>query len=495
VVALVAWQFWSRWRFLDSSPYPFGVDGYYYAIQLRSLLENGQMHYPATPLVMWWMLPFAWVAGPIAGAKLGAALGTALLPAPVYVLGRRIGGRWETGLLAAVLAATSAEGFYHSLEFIKQGIGLTLVATCLVAVLWALDAPTRRRIAVAVAAVLAAALAHKTAAVIAVVASVPPVYAAARARGWQPGLRDRATRLAIAGGAALLVIALALAVVAPDRFVSADDIEPVRGLFTTSAEWTVPVLNAGKYPLRFGHEAAIAGVVALAAAALLVLWRVRRAPELPQRPAHDRAVIIAPVALAIFAALPWIDVTDPEGLGFRLRLMAFLPLVIAAAFVAGVLLRRLPRPVPGALVAGFLVGWILSRPATSREGLVDVDPDMRAAILAAQDVVPEGDWIICPQRSLMFMATYETRAQVRLRPETIAPERRWRLMPSRFLHEHVVRAMKLLREQRPAGVPLPRGLHPRNEDAVVLMPEVTWEWLMKQIPPWLRKQYDGWRTR
>jgi hypothetical protein len=214
---------------------------------------------------------------------------------------------------------------------------------------------------------------------------------------------------------------------------------------------------------------------------------VRGAPALPERPAHDRAVVIVPVAMALFAALPWIDVSDPEGLGFRLRLMAFLPLVIAAAFVAGVALRqvplrRVPMPVRGALVAGFLVGWIASRPSTSAEGLVDVDPDMRAAILAAQGVVPDGDWIICPQRNLMFMATYETRAQVRLRPETIAPERRWRMLPSRFLHKEVVHALELVRTQRPAGIPC-RGPAPARRGRVVLMPEVTWEWLMKQISP------------
>ncbi|HTM22173.1 MAG TPA: hypothetical protein VL172_16750, partial [Kofleriaceae bacterium] len=209
VAALVAWACWQRWHFLATSPYPYGVDGYYYAIQLRSLLDSGHMYYPASPLVMYWMLPFAAVVGPIAGAKLAAALGTALLAVPAYLLGRRISGERSIGLLAATLAATSAQATYHAFEFIKQGVGLTLVTAYLAALLWALDRPGRGRVALAVALLLAAALAHKTGAALGVLVSLPPIVAAARARGWRPGLRDRATR--IAAGAALLLLAVSLA--------------------------------------------------------------------------------------------------------------------------------------------------------------------------------------------------------------------------------------------------------------------------------------------
>jgi hypothetical protein len=493
VAGLVGWAAWTRWQFLQSSPYPFGVDGYYYAIQLRSLLETGHLYYPASPLVMYWMLPFAAVAGPIAGAKLAAALGTALLAVPAYLLGRRISGQRAIGLLCAALAATSAEASYHAFEFIKQGVALTLVTAYLAALLWALDRPNRRRIALAAALLLAAALAHKTGAALGVLVSLPPLVAAAQARGWRPGLRDRATRIAAGAALLLLVVSVALAIAAPDAFLSADDLEPLRGLFSRSADWTLPALAFAR-PLYFGHEVAIAAALAAAALALLAAGRLRGKPVLADRPAHDRAVVVMPALLALFLALPWLDIHNPEGLGFRLRLLAFLPLVLAAALVAGAGLRGLPPLVRAGLAVGFAVGWVASRPATPSEGLVDVDPDMRAAVLAADGVVPEGDWIICPQRSLMFMTTYEIRARVRLRPEPVAPERRWRLMPSYFLHPQLAHALDLVRRQQPEGIVLPRGLHPRQENAMVLMPERTWEWLMKQISPALRREYQEWRT-
>ena len=74
LVALVAWSFVQRWHVLASSPYPLGVDGYFYPVQVRALLEHGSLQYPSAPLTFWWMAPFAAVAGPIVGAAIAAAL-------------------------------------------------------------------------------------------------------------------------------------------------------------------------------------------------------------------------------------------------------------------------------------------------------------------------------------------------------------------------------------------------------------------------------------
>ena len=58
VVALVAWSAWQRWRLLAVSPFPVGIDGYFYPIELRALLETGHLQYPASPLALWLMAPW-----------------------------------------------------------------------------------------------------------------------------------------------------------------------------------------------------------------------------------------------------------------------------------------------------------------------------------------------------------------------------------------------------------------------------------------------------
>ena len=141
VLGLGAWSAWQRWALMASSPYPIGIDGYYYPIQLRSLLERGELAYPASPLAFWLMLPLAALTDPVTGAKLGAALGGAAVVVPAFLVGRRLGGV-PGGLAAAVAAATTGGSFYLSFEFVKNGIGLTLGLTAVWLALLPSNGPT-----------------------------------------------------------------------------------------------------------------------------------------------------------------------------------------------------------------------------------------------------------------------------------------------------------------------------------------------------------------
>ena len=66
---LVAWSCCERWDVLASSPYPLGIDGYFYPTQLRSLLEHGTLQYPSSPFTFWFMAPFAAATDPITGTS------------------------------------------------------------------------------------------------------------------------------------------------------------------------------------------------------------------------------------------------------------------------------------------------------------------------------------------------------------------------------------------------------------------------------------------
>ncbi|HSK00552.1 MAG TPA: hypothetical protein VK932_04900, partial [Kofleriaceae bacterium] len=64
LAALVAASFHERWELLAASPFPVGVDGYYYPIQLRALLETGWLQYPAAPVAFLLMAPLAAATDP-----------------------------------------------------------------------------------------------------------------------------------------------------------------------------------------------------------------------------------------------------------------------------------------------------------------------------------------------------------------------------------------------------------------------------------------------
>jgi hypothetical protein len=490
---------WRRWLFLDESPYPTGVDGYFYAVQLRSILEHGHLHWPASPLAFWLMAPFAALTDPIVGAKLGAALGGALAGVPAYALGRRLGGGHGAGLLACAIVTASAGSFYLSAEFVKQGFGVTVALTALVAILRALEQPTRARIAAAAAAVLATLLTHKMAAVLVVVTAGPALIVELRARSVLGAPREgayvvrRGRRLVIGALVAGVALLIAAGLLFPARFPSPADLHLVTGLFAGRARWSLPALDLGDHALAMGHEA-LAGVIA---AALLAAGLAATRAQPIGRPA-ERALAIALAALALVIAVPWLSVGvgDLEGLGFRLRLVAFVPLALVGAAALGRLVQRFPvRPFGrDALVALFALGWLAVQPPRPAEGIIGAHPALVEAARALEGVVPEGDTVVVTERHLAFIAAYYGRVSVALDPETVPRARRWRLLTLFFITSGSPLDHALLDARRVTDLVPPRGLHARDPNGVVLVAEPTWDWVLEHLPPKARAWAAAWHT-
>ena len=473
MVAVSAWQ---RWLILDATPYPVGVDGYFYAIQVRSLLEHGTLAYPASPLTFWWMAPFALAAGgdAIVGAKLAAALGGALIAVPMYFVGRFLGRDRNdvgAGLVAAALAASSAGSAYLSFEFVKQGIGtLSTISTC--AVLTRRDhssaegrSPLSRDLAIGALATL---LAHKLAFVMLVVLVAPSLVRIVRPRA-----------LVIA---AIAVVGVALVGVAmPRRLPSPADLDLARGLFA-AAHWSLPTLDAPGAALMFRHEPLIAG--ATCAVAALVLLRSRDAAQ--------RALGWPIVALGLAIALPWLAVGDPQGLGFRLRIVAFVPMALGAAIAVGAL------PIPHrtavlAVAAAALFAVGAARQLT--EGEVVMHPGLAAATANAAGKIPPGATVIVPERRILFPIRWYTRAPASLRPEGVPYAQRVRIVGLTYIGGEgspLDRALSAA-EHEPSVAP-PIQLYPGVHDGLVLITEPTWDWLMAHVPDDVRVYFTRWPT-
>lgn len=492
VIALAAISAVARFSFLSSWPLPLGIDGYFYPIQLGSLLDTGGLYYPSSPLALYLMAPLAAATDPITGAKLGAAIGGAAIALPAFGVGARLGGR-AGGLVAAALAVASYGSSYLSSEFVKNGLGLTFGLTFVWMALRALEAPRGMRPFVAAAAFVAAVLTHKMGAALALGLVAPTLIGAARTAGWGGRLTGR--RLLI-GAAAIVSSLVGFGIMFPERFIAGRDLALFTELFTDEPLWTAPTmsLRGGRYVLTMGHEALLAGIVGLVAlAAVAWSWRAWPGPR--------RALAIAAAVLGVALAVPWLAVDDPDGLGFRLRLIAFVPLALSAATVAGAIgdlaRPRLPEraaPIALAVVAITAVAWVAARPIDRRQGVVFPDADMAAAIGAAGAYVPEGDLIITPERLVGFMATYYTGREVHLRPEPYPAERRWRLVTQSFLLRHRGLLAAVADARREPSLTPPRGLHPNHPDGVVLIPEATWTWIVARVPAATAAQLEIWRT-
>jgi hypothetical protein len=469
------------------------VDGYWYAVQLRSLVESGHLASGGAPLALWLMAPLAALTSPVAGLKLGASLGAAALPVAVYFLARRIAGERAIGLLAAALVATSAGAFYLPTEFVKNAIALPVAVAALVALGRALERPGWRRAVVAAAVVAAAGLCHKVGLAFALTGAIAPLAASLvrSRRGGDmtaPGGR-------IVAPARVLVVAIVLAAGALVLLVARDR-ALFDGLFTADGDLSIPALTGDGEPLTFRGEPAAAGLVGLAALLLLLAHRATwlRPPSTgsataPAQASTDRALAIGPALWAVAVALPWLDAGSPDGLTFRLRAMAFLPLALAAASVAAAALARLsPRARMAAVM--FATGLVLVRPARHEAPVVRADPDLVAAVAAVAPVLPPGAVVIAPERHIVFMTSWFTRAPARLRPETTPPARRQRLLPMSYMSDGLSRAVDQARRTR--GVAPPVGLHRAHRNGLVLVAEPTWEWMLGRLSPAERAYYSAW---
>lgn len=502
-----------RWELLTASPYPLGVDGYFYPIQVRALLESGHLYYPASPLTFWLMAPLAALTGdPILGAKLGAALGGAAVVWPAYALGKRLGGGRLSGLVAAVVAVSSTGSLLLCAEFVKNAFGVTFGLAGLAALLAAVDAPSRRRWALAALAFGAALLTHKMATALVLVLGAPPLalFAVRRLRERRHGVARAAAALA-ALAAVLGAVLIVLGALAPGRFLSLAHLELLRGLFSGPWRLEAPALVVGTFVLPLGGEAWQAGAVCLGTlvaslVASLVLGRARRAhPERPAAaaaPPASRSARWPLLLLGILIAWPTLDVEDPQGLAFRLRVIAFVPLALGAALAAGLLLERMRQLAPQRAAAGravaaalvvALAAWLVVAPSRLERGVVYAHPAMIAAVLALGSAVPPGDLVVVSERHIAFMATWYTRLPTAVHA-TGDPARRWRLMPLAFIGSDTPLSRAIDAARRQPALVAPRGLHPKHHNGLVVMPEATWQWVLTQLPPKPRRYYEAWRA-
>ncbi len=461
LAALAVWTFWDRWSFLGESPLPMGVDGFWYPVQLRSLLAGDGLYYPAAPLTLWLMAPLAAVTDPIVGAKLGAALAAAALPVTTYLVGRRAScGERAGGLLAAVVVATSAGAFYVSTEFVKNAVALPIGLGAVAAALSAGERPTRGRVALALVLLAATAASHALVLAFVLVTLLPPV-ALRVARGGGQRRWMLAAAVVLLGGLGALAVARAY---------------QLSGLVSAEADWSFAALRVGPRVLMFRHEVAMAAAVAVAVLLLAVVTRRRVA-----------AVAIGPAVWALAVALPWLDIDDPDGMAFRLRLMSFVPLAVVAPAVLAVGAARL-SPVARMTVVMLVAGIALYRPGRYQAPVVRADPDLAAAVAAARDHLAPGDVVVSPERHLVFMNVWYSGVETRLRPPGD-----WRLIPMAYMSEGVHVALAAARAAG-AGVAPPVSLHRGHPDGVVLVPEATWTWMLARMHPGERSYYQAWPT-
>jgi hypothetical protein len=167
LVLLTTIAFGVRLGRLLGSQHPLGTDGYYYVVQVESLLSEGHQHVPDASWVHGWLAALSGLAGePVLGVKLGAALLAAACVPAAWLAGRALGGGRTAAWILAAWAAASPTLTHLAGDFPKN-LGLAapwLLLVGLVALGWARPRSWRAgwRPLVVLVLALMVATAHRT---------------------------------------------------------------------------------------------------------------------------------------------------------------------------------------------------------------------------------------------------------------------------------------------------------------------------------------------
>jgi hypothetical protein len=128
VIAAVA----VRAVFLFKDAFATGFDGYYYALQVKSLIKNGVVLNRDNSIVFYLLRFFAFFFSDVVLAnKIGAILLCSLAAAPFYLLARRLTASHLVAFVSALFLTLSFSQVYMAFEIVKNGVSMLFVVCAL----------------------------------------------------------------------------------------------------------------------------------------------------------------------------------------------------------------------------------------------------------------------------------------------------------------------------------------------------------------------------
>lgn len=334
ILAIMALAVTARAWLHFTTPFVPGLNGGYYLVQARSLMEHGVLGIPDMPLTFYLHAALASLLAKVGGVAQADAIvwavklcDSALPPLaawPVFVLVRRWAARRGLGdgvpLAAAALACLASPLIGMVGDTQKNSLALVWLAALAMTLHGWLDAPTRRRGAGVLVCLLLLGLTHigVLGAAVVMLSAVMLVFVALR--GGSANWRHLLPWMAAGAGILGLGAALVLWKFDPSRIHRLITALTNPAKFASDSVW-IPMMPRGvMIAMRLVPSAGFALTVI---PSLIIVWRQRR-----RLPVAD-AALLAGLALTVLALTgPWFRMDKM----IRFSLIAMLPAVIVAAF-------------------------------------------------------------------------------------------------------------------------------------------------------------------
>ena len=309
-----------------------GLDGAYYWVQVRSLLENSSLAFSDLPLVFYVQAGIAWLLNDIPSAvRISDAILPALSAFPIYLIARRYPNPLLPAASIAFVLLNPVQLFFFTGDFIKNEAAIPAVFLLSWILLSWDERGARSRYVMAGTTILAISFTHFGTLLLALM--ILSFWLLVRIRQQQVKIRPLTIGLVILSG---FLVALMLALVVPSRFTTLTAFILNPGEIFNLPAWQAilygyanPVIASTIILCQLGSS--VLGVVA---------WKLRSTFSISETSVVWSSLIVTFVLSSPIIGIAWFN---------RLAALAFVPLAVSGIIIFAKSSTVLQRTLIGAL--------------------------------------------------------------------------------------------------------------------------------------------------
>lgn len=367
-----------------------GIDGAYYWVQVRSVLDDFTLAFDDLPLVFWAQALIALVVGDI---PLGVRISDALLPAlsaiPIYLMLKKSKSVWLPAVAILVVLLNPIQLYFFTGDFLKNSAAIPVVFF-IAWILYNWDNASKKRSVIYLLLCLGVlALAHFGTLLMALM--IVFVWLLAQ-------LRNKSLKFWLVGSGLSLITAGAvlagLAWLVPARFTRLIEfVTQPETVFAVPA-WLMLLGGRTDYPMVFAMITGQLGALALG------FWAFKIRKNISD---SQLSLVVASLVSAFVLSSPFIGMEWAN----RLIAMAFVPLTVAAIIVWNASKTKAPKVVIGALAAITLIVSAIFGFVGIKQSMISTNQYQDLVKFSEEYEIPENSIVVAPHGIEFLVAWHE----------------------------------------------------------------------------------------
>lgn len=371
-----------------------GIDGAYYWVQVRSILDDFTLAFDDLPLVFWAQSLLALIVGDI---PLGVRISDALLPAisaiPIYLMLKNSKSVWLPAVAILTTLLHPIQLYYFTGDFLKNSAAIPFVFF----IGWILynweNAPKRRSVVYLLLCLAVLALAHFGTLLMGLL--IVFVWLLVHLRNKPLRFWMNSVAITIVSAAAVLA---GLAILVPARFARLIEFVSQPETVFANPAWQMMFGGRTDYPMIFAILTGQLGALALAFWA----WKIRKNLSDSQL-----SLVVSSLVAAFLLSSPLIGMEWAN----RLIAMSFVPLFIAAMIVWMASEKLAAKITISALVVATLVGSMVFALLGVKQPMI-TDAEYKDLLKVSEEFVFPENSVVVAKHGIEFLVAWEMNTHV-----------------------------------------------------------------------------------